>query len=102
MDYTIQKAVELGVSRIVPLVTEFSNVRLTEERAPARLAHWRKIAVGACEQCGRNRVPEILPPLGLRDWLDQDRSGTRLVLHPCARTTLRDASARCGNRTAVR
>lgn len=63
MDYTIQKAVELGVAAIQPLITKKGVVRLQGARASARVNHWRKIAVAACEQCGRNRVPELLPLL---------------------------------------
>jgi 16S rRNA (uracil1498-N3)-methyltransferase len=63
MDYTVQKAVELGVAAIQPLITRKGVVRLEGERASARVSHWRKVAVAACEQCGRNRVPEILPLL---------------------------------------
>jgi len=61
MDYTIQKAVELGVAAIQPLITKKGVVRLEGARASARVEHWRKIAIAACEQCGRNRIPEVLP-----------------------------------------
>jgi 16S rRNA (uracil1498-N3)-methyltransferase len=63
MDYTIQKAVELGVAAIQPLLTKRGVVRLEGSRASARIDHWRKVAIAACEQCGRNRVPEVLPLL---------------------------------------
>src|ERR671930_50801 len=59
MDLTVQKAVELGVATIQPLLTERSVVRLQGARLAARVEHWRKIAISACEQCGRNRVPEV-------------------------------------------
>jgi 16S rRNA (uracil1498-N3)-methyltransferase len=61
MDYTIQKAVELGVAAIQPLEASRGVVRLSGERAPKRLAHWQAVAIAACEQCGRNRVPRVLP-----------------------------------------
>ena len=61
MDYTVQKAVELGVAAIQPLLTKRGVVRLEGARASARVDHWRKIAIAACEQCGRNRIPEVLP-----------------------------------------
>lgn len=61
MDYTLQKAVELGVSAIVPVFVERSVVRLSGERADKRVAHWREIVVSACEQCGRNRIPDVSP-----------------------------------------
>lgn len=63
MDYTIQKAVELGVAAIQPLLTKKGVVRLEGKRAAARLDHWRRVAISACEQCGRNRIPEIRPLL---------------------------------------
>jgi len=65
MDYTLQKAVELGVNAIVPVATQRSVVRLDRERADKRQAHWRQILIGACEQSGRNRIPEILPVVSL-------------------------------------
>ena len=82
MDYTLQKAVELGVARIVPVLTEHSNVRLDEARAGRRIEHWRRVIIGACEQCGRNRVPEVCPLQPLAAWLEADRSGCRLILDP--------------------
>ena len=63
MDYTIQKAVELGVAAIQPLITKRGVVKLEGSRAQARVAHWQKVAVAACEQCGRNRIPAVLPLL---------------------------------------
>lgn len=82
MDLTVQKAVELGVNRIVPLFTERSNVRLQPSRLENKLQHWRKIIIHACEQCGRNRLPEIADPLPLADWLPAPPPGLRLVLSP--------------------
>ncbi|VFM95257.1 MAG: RNA methyltransferase, RsmE family [Candidatus Kentron sp. G] len=69
MDWVIQKAVELGVSRIEPVFTVRSVVQLNTERAARRLQHWRAIAIHACEQCGRNRIPEITSPLPLTKWI---------------------------------
>jgi 16S rRNA (uracil1498-N3)-methyltransferase len=65
MDLTIQKAVELGVAAIQPVLTVKSVVRLSAEREEKKLAHWRRVAIAACEQCGRNRIPEIGAPLPL-------------------------------------
>jgi 16S rRNA (uracil1498-N3)-methyltransferase len=84
MDWVLQKATELGVARIVPLVTERTEVRLDAERAERRLAHWQAVLASACEQCGRNRLPELAPPVRLADWaasLDEG-AGLRLVLDP--------------------
>lgn len=69
MDLIVQKATELGVERIVPLLTERSEVKLDAARAEKRLAHWRAVAASACEQSGRARVPEILPTQPLAAWL---------------------------------
>lgn len=88
MDYTIQKAVELGVSRIVPLFTERCTVRLDGQRLEKRLQHWRGVAAAACEQCGRNRIPEIAPAVPLGAWLASSAEGLRLVLDPDAAQTL--------------
>jgi 16S rRNA (uracil1498-N3)-methyltransferase len=89
MDYTIQKAVELGVHAIQPLTTERSVVRLDAARAGKRIAHWRSVAIAACEQCGRNRVPEIAPVSTLGNWLGSLAAGAlRLTLSPKGAVTL--------------
>jgi 16S rRNA (uracil1498-N3)-methyltransferase len=81
MDALVEKATELGVATIAPLVCERSVLRLAGERAERRSAHWQAIAVAACEQSGRNRVPQVLPPQPLRDWLARmPDGGLRLVL----------------------
>lgn len=83
MDYTVQKAVELGVSAIQPLTAERSIVRLDQDRAARRLAHWQGVAIAACEQCGRNRVPLVLPVAALKTWLaGVPADATRLTLTP--------------------
>jgi 16S rRNA (uracil1498-N3)-methyltransferase len=69
MDFVVEKATELGAARIVPLTAERSVLRLSGERADKRRAHWQAIAVAACEQCGRNRVPEVSAPQPLATWL---------------------------------
>jgi 16S rRNA (uracil1498-N3)-methyltransferase len=85
MDYTIQKAVELGATAIQPLVTDHVVVRLTAERWERKLEHWQAIAVSACEQSGRTMIPRIAPVLDLRDWLNAQPAGTlKLVLSPGA------------------
>ena len=93
MDYTVQKCVELGITAIQPLVAQRSVVRLTSERADKRVAHWQSVAASACEQCGRNRVPGILPVQPLMKWLaapGDDRAGVRYLLSPHAATRLRE------------
>lgn len=79
MDYAIQKATELGVSSIAPLFSEHCEVRLAGERADKRQAHWRQVAISACEQSGRTRVPEILAPQPLSTWLAAPPCPLRLV-----------------------
>ena len=69
MDWIVQKAVELGVSRIQPLVTKRSTVKLSGERAERRMKHWQQVVISACEQCGRNRIPQVLPLISLPGWL---------------------------------
>ncbi|MHB0765590.1 16S rRNA (uracil(1498)-N(3))-methyltransferase [Stutzerimonas sp. NM35] len=83
MDWAIQKAVELGVADITPIVSERCEVRLKDERADKRLAHWRQIAISACEQCGRSVIPVIHPPTPLAQWLRVE-AALKLVLHPVA------------------
>ena len=83
MDYTVQKAVELGVYAIVPVITERSVVKLDSRRAARRLEHWRGIVVNACQQCGRTRLPQIHEIISLDAWIDADAAyhdHARLVL----------------------
>jgi 16S rRNA (uracil1498-N3)-methyltransferase len=82
MDYAVQKAVEMGVTRIVPLTTERCDVKLKGDREDKRLRHWQSVAISAAEQCGRSRVPEILPVMTVAQWLEHSRDcDARLVLH---------------------
>lgn len=67
MDLIVQKATELGVARIIPVLAERSVVRVDSEKGARKLEHWQAVAVAACEQCGRNRVPEVSAPLSLGD-----------------------------------
>lgn len=83
MDWAIQKATELGATEITPIVSERCEVRLKDERADKRLAHWRQIAISACEQCGRSVIPIIHPPTPLHEWLAIEAE-LKLVLHPVA------------------
>ena len=84
MDYTIQKAVELGVARIMPLVTDHSNINLSEDRLENKLGHWRNIIIAACEQCGRNVLPEIMTPVAYTDWIAAVSTVPRFMLDPSA------------------
>ena len=82
MDWIIQKSVELGVGWIQPVVCDRSVVRLSGERAARREAHWRRVAVAACEQSGRNRIPEVRPTLGFQSWIAVPATAPRWVLSP--------------------
>lgn len=84
MDWIIQKAVELGVKKIVPLLTERCNVQLNHERIQKRIEHWQSVIISACEQSGRNVVPEIVVPQPLDKWLFQNKADIRIVLSPHA------------------
>lgn len=84
MDWILQKSVELGVAWVQPVVCERSVVRLSGDRAARREAHWQRVAVAACEQCGRNRVPAIRPTLAFRDWAAQPSTAARWMLAPGA------------------
>ncbi|HMV17501.1 MAG TPA: 16S rRNA (uracil(1498)-N(3))-methyltransferase [Zoogloea sp.] len=82
MDWVVQKAVELGVAAIQPVAAERSVLKLAGERAAKRVAHWQQIVVSACEQSGRNRVPEVAEILPLARWLGTPFAGRRLILAP--------------------
>jgi len=91
MDFTIQKAVELGVADIVPVDSRRSVIRLAGERAAKRVAHWQGVAASASEQCGRNQVPLVAPLEKLEHWLARPaRPGLRLMLAPDAEHSLAD------------
>lgn len=91
MDYAIQKATELGVSEITPLTSERCELKLRgEDRADKKLEHWRRIAIAACEQSGRNRLPLINSPLPLDEWQQQVEADLKLVLAPAVSETLAD------------
>ena len=89
MDLAIQKAVELGVDRITPLLTEFCVVRLDEEKKALRLAHWERVMRSALEQCGRNMLTTIDSPLIYETWL-ASHQGAALILDPEANVGLQD------------
>jgi 16S rRNA (uracil1498-N3)-methyltransferase len=74
MDWVVQKATELGVAQIVPVLTERCVVRLDAKQAESKLRHWRGIVIAACEQCGRNRVPEVTIPMTFDEYLRSETS----------------------------
>jgi 16S rRNA (uracil1498-N3)-methyltransferase len=83
MDFTVRKAVELGVAEIRPVLAAASVARPKGERAAARHAHWQKIAVAACEQCGRNRIPVVHPMVEAAAYRDES-AGRKILLSPAA------------------
>ena len=102
MDLTVQKAVELGAVWIQPLLARRGKVRLDAERAPKRVQHWQRIAVAACEQCGRNRVPHIAPVRDLPEWLGARAGpGRAILLRPDADLRLSQAGPVQGDVTLL-
>jgi len=94
MDWVVQKATELGVWQIAPIFTERSIVQLDERQASRKLQHWRSIAIAACEQSGRNHVPQITQPVGLYELLEKrTSSGTALLLSPGAPLRIADLAS---------
>jgi 16S rRNA (uracil1498-N3)-methyltransferase len=87
MDYAIQKAVELGITQITPLITERTIVRLDDKRESKKLEHWHGIIISACEQCGRSQLPALNPVTKIIDWLPH-RAVCKLVFDPESKQTL--------------
>ena len=97
MDYSLQKATELGVNSILPLITQRSVVRLSKDQLTKRLLHWRRVVISACEQCGRNRIPRILSPMNYPDWLQmRPKDEMALMLNPDAAKSLSQLSPPSG------
>ncbi len=91
MDFTIQKAVEMGVTAIQPIASQRSIVKLAGDRAEKRREHWQNVVNAACEQSGRAIVPEVAAPLSLANWLGQSTQAIlRITLSPTATQTLQD------------
>jgi 16S rRNA (uracil1498-N3)-methyltransferase len=97
MDFTVQKATELGVAALQPVLSARSTGRIAGERAAHKRAHWQRVAIAACEQCGRNRVPEVRAPVALEEYCRAQSQANGLLLAPEARLGLRDAAARLGS-----
>lgn len=88
MEFTIQKSVELGVNSITPLLSERCGVKLDEKRFEKKLQQWQKIVIGACEQSGRNRIPQIRPVMSLEQWCAEPTDALKLNLHPRAKYSI--------------
>ena len=84
MDYTLQKAVELGVNRIVPVITQRCNVQLSGQRADKKFGHWQGVIISACEQSGRCTLPSLDPIMTFEEMISEFNSGSRLILEPTA------------------
>ncbi len=82
MDFTVQKATELGISHITPLWSERCDVRLKGERLDKKCEHWQRVAISACEQSGRNSVPTVASACSVHDWAQRSQADLRLLLHP--------------------
>jgi len=90
MEFVMQKAVELGVASICPIMTERSVVKLDQSRLEKKQAQWQAIAVAACEQSGRNQIPQVKKMLSLNEYLQQNNDHLKLVLDPTGAKTWRD------------
>jgi 16S rRNA (uracil1498-N3)-methyltransferase len=94
MDWALQKATELGVNVIAPVITARSVVRLDDKQSAKKQEHWQNIVIGACEQCGRSHVPDVRAPISLRQYLqDHPKDGMRLVLSPTGPSALAGLSS---------
>lgn len=81
MDWVLQKATELGVTKITPLMTDRTEVKLGGERADKKMEHWQQILISACEQCQRNLLPELSEPRNFSEWIDECNAELKFVLH---------------------
>ena len=92
MEFALQKAIELGVTNIIPIKTERSVVKLSPERAEKRLEHWQNVVIAACEQSGRAVIPQLEAPITLALWLASNAasSAVRITLDPLANSRLKD------------
>ncbi|HEX2333651.1 MAG TPA: 16S rRNA (uracil(1498)-N(3))-methyltransferase, partial [Burkholderiales bacterium] len=87
MDSTLRKAVELGVAEVQPVLAARSVARPKGERAEGRRTHWQKVVIAACEQCGRNRIPEVHPLIALPDYRPSGRA-TKILLSPLSKAPI--------------
>ncbi|KGP63985.1 16S rRNA methyltransferase [Legionella norrlandica] len=97
MEIVMQKSVELGVSRITPVITERCQVKLDKERMAKKMHQWQNIVISACEQCGRNKVPVVYYPEPLEQFLRKTREDLKLILHPASNKTWRNYSIQAAN-----
>lgn len=91
MDWTLQKATELGVSALQPVFTARTEVRISPDKLERRMRHWRQVTISACEQSGRARLPELSLPIDVLDWAQHASAATRIMLVPGAEPLARMA-----------
>ena len=101
MDFTLQKATELGVAALQPVIAARSTGRIAGERAAQKRVHWQRVVIAACEQCGRNRVPGVLVPMPLAEYCRTADPADGLLLSPDAQLGLRDAALRLKGAVAL-
>lgn len=92
MDLVLQKAVELGVTHIVPLISDYCDSKLSQTVLEKKWQHWQKIIVAACEQCGVNYLPELLPAQLFNDWIVSQKNTNAIILDPLAEKTFAELS----------
>ncbi|WP_298621853.1 16S rRNA (uracil(1498)-N(3))-methyltransferase [uncultured Legionella sp.] len=90
MEWVMQKSVELGVASITPVISERCVVKLDKERMEKKLHQWQNIVIAACEQCGRNMVPLVHPPVSFEHYVQSAQAELKLILHPDMSKTWRD------------
>ena len=88
MDFAIQKATELDVKTIIPVISEYTTFSLKEDRWEKKLNHWRSVVISACEQCGRNDIPVIKDPIDINQQFATEMDGTKLTMDPLADSNL--------------
>jgi 16S rRNA (uracil1498-N3)-methyltransferase len=93
MDWLLQKATEMGVTKICPLLSEFTDVKFHQDRADKKMQHWNQVVINACQQSGRTSVPVIDKPIKLESWASKVSGDQKLVLHPYQSKKLKDIVA---------
>lgn len=84
MDLVMQKAAELGVTEITPIITKRCPIKLNAERWDKKFQHWQKVIISGCEQCGRNQLPKLNQPLSFMEFINQSTNQIRMIMHPKA------------------
>lgn len=101
MDFSIQKSTEMGVNKVVPLITKRSLVKLDEQKKSKRQQHWQRVAISACEQSGRTMVPECPLPMTLEAWCKEPFDGISIIFDTMSRTSIKTLTAHTKFRIAI-